>query len=113
MSQGTLSRWELKRDEDSKHVEKVLREEFPQTDAYRYNSASIRVRVIDPRFVGKTAEERDSLVEPYIHRLPESLQADIMFLLTLAPGEAESTLRGDSLNLEFEDPIPPGFADSH
>ena len=112
MSQGTIPRWVTMRDDDSAEVERLLREEFPNTDAYRYNSASIRVRIIDPRFHGTTEAEQCWLVEPCIQRLPTSLQSDIMFLLTLAPGEAETTPRGEMLNLEFEDPIPPGFADS-
>jgi stress-induced morphogen len=95
------------RDADSLEVERVLREEFPETDAYRYNSASIRVRVVDPRFEGKSDEERDSMVERYLDRLPENLQADIMNLLTFAPGEAEEgSLRDRLMNLEFEDPSP-------
>lgn len=38
--------------------------EFDQMDANHYNSASIRVRVIDPRFEGVPTENRDAMVEP-------------------------------------------------
>ena len=45
-------RWEAMRTDESRQVEDLLRKEFPKTDVYRYNSASIRIRVIDPQFEG-------------------------------------------------------------
>jgi hypothetical protein len=104
----TKARWEAMRDNDSCLVEDVLRREFPRTDAYRYNSASIRVRVIDPRFAALPMEKRDALVEPLLDQLPEEIQADIMNLITLAPGEETSKKlsRLSLVNLEFEDPSP-------
>jgi stress-induced morphogen len=106
MSQGTTRRWEAMKTDETRHVEEVLRRQFPQTDAYRYNSASIRVRVIDPRFEGKSAEERDALVEPLLATLDEATQADIMNLLTLTPDEAKGSFRYFLANEEFEDPSP-------
>ena len=81
--------WEAKRTEESRMVEDTLRRvgRFAQADAYHYNSASIRVRVIDPRFEGMSLEARDALVEPILDQLPEETQADIMSLLTFAPSE--------------------------
>jgi hypothetical protein len=84
----------------------MLRKEFPGTDAYRYNSASIRVRVVDPRFEGKSTEERDAMVEPLLARLPESIQADIMNLLTLYPNETADSFKAFVANAEFDDPSP-------
>ena len=105
MSQATTARWEAMRTPQTRHVEEVLRKVFPNTDAYRYNSASIRVRVIDPQFEGKTTEERDSMVEPLLKQLPEETQADIINLLTLSPSEMTSTIHRKSLlNAEFDDP---------
>jgi hypothetical protein len=104
MSQQIVSRWESMRTGETRKVEKLLRRVFPQTDAYRYNSASIRVRVTDPRFEGKSTEQRDGMVEQLIEELPKKTQADIINLLTLTPAE-----RADfkSLpNAEFEDPTP-------
>lgn len=100
-----MSAWESRRTDETRRVEQVLRREFPQVDAYRYNSASIRVRVIDPRFAGKSIEERDAMVAPWLDQLPEETQGDIMLLLTLTPDEsAPGTLHRHSLvNLEFED----------
>lgn len=104
MSQATVPRWHSMRTDESRRVEELLRKAFAQVDAYRYNSASIRVRVIDPRFEGKSNEERDSMVEPYLDQLPVETQAEIMTLRTLAPGEESRDLRKGLANLEFEDP---------
>ena len=89
MNQTVSPRWVSMRTEESRAVETALRKAFPRTDAYRYNSASIRVRVIDPRFEGRTIEDRDAMVEPLIEALPEELQRDIMNLLTMAPSELD------------------------
>jgi broad-specificity NMP kinase len=105
MTQATAKPWEDKRTDESRRVEDVLRKAgFAEVDAYRYNSASIRVRVIDPRFDGLSAEARDAMVEPHLATLPERTQADIITLLTFAPSELDErskTLRARLLNLEF------------
>jgi hypothetical protein len=102
--------WETKRTDETRKVEEVLRAAgFKQVDAYRYNSASIRVRVIDPRFEGLSPEKRDEMVELHIEQLPERTQADIMSLFTFAPSEIEQppmSSRKLLLNSEFDDPSP-------
>ncbi|MGL6095233.1 MAG: hypothetical protein ACRC7O_05440 [Fimbriiglobus sp.] len=102
--------WETKRTDETRAVEATLvGGGFDRTDAYRYNSASIRVRVIDPRFEGVPIENRDGMIEPYLSRLPESTQADIVTLFLFAPSELEQTpktLREHLLNNEFDDPSP-------
>ena len=90
----------------------VLRAGFQLVDAYRYNSASIRVRVVDPRFTGKSVEKRDAMVEPHLAKLPESTQADIMNLFTFAPDEIASpavSIKSYALNTEFDEPSPSGL----
>ena len=110
MSQVLKSRWEAKRTDETRLVEEVLRTAgFDQADAYRYNSASIRVRVVDQRFEGLAPEDRDGMVEPVLEKLPERTQADIITLFTFAPSELQqspTTLREWMLNMEFEDPSP-------
>jgi stress-induced morphogen len=106
MSSKLKSQWEKMRDHDSKQVEEALRAEFPLTDAYRYNSASIRIRVIDDRFKDKSSDKRDAMVERLLEKLPKSLQADIVNLLTLYPGETEDSLTARLANMEFDDPTP-------
>jgi stress-induced morphogen len=97
-----------KRTKETKGIERILREHFPDHPpeyppmAYRCNPASIRVRVVTDRFEGKSRGEREDLVLPYIHQLPEDTQADIMILLLLTPNEINESL----MNLEFEKPSP-------
>lgn len=110
MTSASSYRWEAMRTDETREVEQVLRlAGFQTVDAYRYNPASIRLRVIDPRFEGLSIEARDSLVEPWLERLPEQTQADIMTLLTFAPSELEQPPRKFkyfSLNAEFDEPSP-------
>ncbi|HHK42021.1 MAG TPA: hypothetical protein ENJ50_06335 [Planctomycetaceae bacterium] len=110
MSRVSASPWEGKRTQETREVEDILRRAgFSKVDAYRYNPASIRVRVIDPRFEGLTLEQRDALVEPYLRQLPERTQADIVSLFTFAPSELQQEHKSPReylLNSEFEDPSP-------
>jgi hypothetical protein len=66
----------------------------------RYNSVSIRIRVIDPAFRGRGLAEREDELWPLIESLPADAQEEITMLLLLAPEEATNSL----LNAEFEDP---------
>ena len=110
MSQVTTYRWEAKRTDETRNVEVALRKAgFDQVDAYRYNSASIRVRVVDPRFEGMSPEKRDAMVEPHLEQLPERTQADILSLFTFTPSELHQTpktFREFIQNTEFDDPSP-------
>jgi hypothetical protein len=106
MSSKTASRWKQMQDADSQQIEKALRIEFPDADAYRYNSASVRVRIIDDKFRGKPADKRDALVERVLKNLPTNLQAEIMNLTMLYPGEVNVSLAAKLANDEFEDPTP-------
>ncbi len=110
MSQIIIPRWEAKRTDETRYVEECLRNAgFEQVDAYRYNSASIRVRVVDPRFNGLSPEKRDAMVEPHLERFPERTQADIISLFTFAPSELQQPLnhfKEFMKNTEFDDPSP-------
>lgn len=104
MNQKRNHRWESMRTAETRMVEKSLRTEFPETDAYRYNSASIRIRIVDPRFEGKSTEQRDAMVEPLLDQLPGTTQADIMNLITMTPDEAADSFGKFLANAEFEEP---------
>jgi len=109
MTNATAPVWEAKRTDETRGIENLLRAKFERVDAYRYNSASIRVRVIDPRFEGLPQEKRDAMIEPYLEQLPERTQADIMNLFAFTPSELEQTpgsFREYMLNTEFEHPSP-------
>src|SRR5204862_1194307 len=86
--------WESKRTDETRRIEELLRKAgFERVDAYRYNSASIRVRVVDQRFEGLSRERRDAMVEPHLEQLPERTQADITTLFVFAPSELQQTPR--------------------
>ena len=106
----TARSWKAKRTAETRMVEELLRGAgFEAVDAYRYNPASIRVRVVDRRFKGKSTAKRDAMVEPHLKKLPERTQGDIISLFTFAPSElqqAEKTPSELLLNVEFENPSP-------
>lgn len=101
-----MSDWEEKKTSETRKIEDLLRHDFPRSDAYRFNSASIRVRVIDERFEGKTIAEREAMVMPLLNRLPEETREDILLLLTLAPSEQTELSSQTLMNREFEQPVP-------
>ena len=109
MTTAATPAWEQKRTPETRSIEELLGRHFKQVDAYRYNSASIRVRVIDPKFEGMSREQRDALVEQQVDKLPPDTQSDIVTLMTFAPSELEQSrgkLREYTLNIEFEEPSP-------
>jgi hypothetical protein len=108
MTNAAQFRWEAMRTDETRHVEELLRAAgFEKVDAYRYNSASIRLRVVDSRFTNLPPEKRDAMVEPHLEWLPERTQADIVSLFTFAPSELQQTpktFREFLANAEFDDP---------
>jgi hypothetical protein len=110
MIQATSAHWEAKRTDETRLVEETLRKAgFDQVDSYRYNPASIRVRVIDCRFEGLSDEQRDAMVELRLGDLPERTQADIIDLFTFAPSvliPSPRIRKEFMLNAEFDDPSP-------
>ncbi len=95
-----------KKTKETDKVETLFRAEFPGTEAYRFNSASIRMRVIDDRFEGKSIAEREDMVLPLLKKLPKKTRDDILLLLTLAPSELETFNRQTLMNDEFEQALP-------
>jgi len=94
MTQTAIPLWEAKRTNESRQVEELLKKAgFDQVDVYRYNSASIRVRVVDAQFAGLSLEKRNALIEPHLERLPERTQADIIDLFAAAPSELRQSPR--------------------
>lgn len=102
--------WEAMRTAETRGVEDLLRAAgFERADAYRYNSAVIRLRVVDPRFEGMKMERRHDLIDPHLARLPEQTEADIMTVHALAPSELHPTprtYRQYAANMEFDNPSP-------
>lgn len=100
----TAADWQALRTEESRIVEKVLLEAFEAVDVYRYNSASLRVRVVDSHFRSLTNEQHDDLVEPVLGKLDRDTEADIMNLVLLYPGEVDESSDAFLVNYEFEHP---------
>ena len=94
------------RTEETRRVEEALKQHFAVADAYRYNSASIRVRVVDPKFKGVSDEQRDQLVDPVLATVPENTQRDIINLVLMYPGEVDESIQAHINNAEFEHPTP-------
>jgi stress-induced morphogen len=64
---------------------------------YRYNPASIRVKIVDPAFHGHSKGERHDHVWQFLQRLPEDVLSQISVLLCLDRGEPSF------LDAEFHD----------
>jgi len=104
-----MAKKNLKKDAETTRIEALLTEHFPDHPrgyppaAYRYNPASIRVRVVSDSFAGKDRVERSEMVYPILEKnLPEDTWQDIMIILLLTPDEVEDSLT----NREFENPTP-------
>lgn len=97
-----------KTDEYVKRIMDTLRAEYEpkhpkaKIEAYRYNPASIRVRIIDPDFAGKDLVARDEMVWPIVELLPEEVRAEITLLLLITPRERDTSFG----SMEFDDPTP-------
>ncbi|HEX4145030.1 MAG TPA: hypothetical protein VHY91_16105 [Pirellulales bacterium] len=74
-------------------------------DLYRQNSASIRIRIIDPDWSGISKAQRHRVVLGYLGAVPDDTQGEISLLLLLTPEETTSSFA----NFEFDDPIPSGL----
>lgn len=103
MNSRTITR-KKRKTQETRQIESLLNEALPDADieAYRYNSACIRLRVISEEFEGKTRVQRERKILPLLRKLPDDTRAELTMLLLLTPNEAEKS----SINAEFEDPTP-------
>ena len=65
---------------------------------YRYNPASIRIRIVHQVFRKQSKGERHDYAMHYLKDLPEDILSEISILLCLEPGE------NSLLSMEFGDP---------
>jgi stress-induced morphogen len=95
-------------DKTTRQIFSALKKAFPNLPeeservVYRYNPAAIRIRIISPRFVGKTTDERDALVNAAFESLPPDATDDVTMLIMLTPREAKKSHQ--MLSREFDDP---------
>lgn len=73
-----------------------------EIEAYRQNSVSVRIRILNSEFAGKSRAQREEEVWAILNELPEEILADISLLLLLTPDEA----RNSFASFDFDDPIP-------
>jgi hypothetical protein len=81
-------------------------------ELYRQNPVSVRIRIVDPEFNGKSKPQRSDDAWTYLDHLPEAAQSDISLpeaaqsdistVLLLTPDEAKTSFA----NFEFDDPVP-------
>src|SRR5437879_4685786 len=71
-------------------------------EVYRYNSASVRIRIIDPDFQGYNRIAREQLVWTILDELSDGAVQDISLLLLLTPQETVESFA----NREFDHPTP-------
>ena len=69
-------------------VKDALTPRFTAGETYRYNSASIRVRIIDNAFAALNQEERLDYVDTYLDKLPPEIQQQIVMLQLFTEEEA-------------------------
>ena len=69
---------------------------------YRHTPYSVRIRVIDPNFRGKTKSMRHREVWPTLYELPEDILNELSVLILVTPEEKDSSMS----SREFDDPIP-------
>ncbi|SRR5216683_1829656 len=103
-----MARRSRKSDPGVQRILETLRSEYgtkharAKIEAYRYNPASIRVRIVDPDFRNQGILEREAVVDHILRTLPEDIQADITILLLLTPEESKASFG----SMEFDDPTP-------
>ena len=94
-------------DESTAQIYSALKSAFPNLPddpeqvVYRYNPVAIRVRVISPRFTGKSMAEREEIVSVALDSVPSEISEDITMQIMLSPREAK---RPNFVFLEFDDP---------
>lgn len=110
MTTATVPVWHEMRTDETRAIEDGLRAEFERVESYRYSCASIRIRVVDPRFEGLSDLQRHDLVRGYFNRLPKRKQVDLIVIFPLTPAEMEPDAEWKTWwpirNREFEHPSP-------
>lgn len=94
--------WRTKQNVETATVEDELGRGGFYADAYRHNPASIRVRVVDPRFDGKSYQQCITLINPWLANLPDETQRDIIAVFPMTPAQLLSD-NGQWMNGRFED----------
>lgn len=73
-----------------------------EVEAYRQNSVSVRVRVVDPAFHGMSRTQREEDFWSVFDELSDELTSELSVVLLLTPDEARKSIA----SIEFDDPTP-------
>lgn len=60
-------------------------------DVLRYSPVSVRVRVVDPDFRGKTRADRHKMLWPHLFAIDEDAREELTMVLLLTPEECETS----------------------
>ena|SRR5437660_1360078 len=107
MSRALKVRNKKIQDETTAQLFAALKKAFPSLPddpvqvVYRYNPVAIRVRIISPRFSGKSMAEREEMVNEALDSVPAEITEDITMQIMLSPREAK---RPDMVFREFDYP---------
>ncbi len=94
-------------DESTAQIYAALKNAFPNLPddptqvVYRYNPVAVRIRVISPRFTGKSMAEREEMVNEALDSVSDEITEDITMQIMMSPREAK---RPDYVFREFDDP---------
>ena len=86
-------------------------------DLYRQNSVSVRVRIIDPDFVGYGRPQRSQQAWRYLEKLPDDVQSDISTVFCrLLPMKQKARLQTSSSTTQSrpnfsQGKVPPAMND--
>jgi hypothetical protein len=76
------------------------------TKAYRHNSVSVRVRIVDTDFHPTSKFKRHDALRPYLDELSEETLSEISQLLLLTPKEARHSMASKEFDNPFPSPVP-------
>jgi hypothetical protein len=73
-----------------------------EIEVYRQNSVSVRIRVLNSQFRGKSRAQREQELWAVLNNLPEETLAEISLVLLLTSEEMKNSFA----SAEFDAPIP-------
>ncbi|MEX0715120.1 MAG: hypothetical protein WD066_00965 [Planctomycetaceae bacterium] len=73
-----------------------------EIEAYRHNSVSVRIRVLDSAFAGLSRAEREEEVWAALNELSDDAVSEISLLILLTPDEAKESFASH----DFDNPLP-------
>lgn len=82
-----------KADQAVMRVRKALRAEFPTAEAKLRFDHWIEIRIIDARFCLESFVDREAMVFPLLHALPQPIMDRITDVLLLTPTEKRDSLK--------------------